>query len=520
MAPEPSPAREARVLLAAPTRRDGEVTCALLATVGIACEAFAELPALASAIEAGVGAVLLTDVALVTPGIEQVFTAIARQPGWSDVPVILLMPDRQPSPAMGKALDAFTNLTLLDRPVSTRSLASGVNAALRARMRQYDIRDQMAELRLASRALRDADRRKDEFLATLAHELRNPLAPIRTGLDVLARIPGDGPQAIGVRTMMQRQLTLLVKLIDDLLDVSRIATGKVMLQREIVDLRRVVESALEGSEPLLSAAGHRVSVQLPPEPVGALGDPLRLAQVLGNLVNNATKYTPPGGLIEVTLSVEGEDAVVRVRDNGVGIPAHMLEHVFDMFAQVDNTRDQSQGGLGIGLSLVRRLMDLHGGSVKAESAGPNQGSTFTLRLRSVSLPAAGAPQAEAPAGPVRARPRVLVIDDNVDAADSLAIALRLDGYETRVEYSGEEALRAATEFAPTAIVCDIGLPEMDGHEIARRLRADPGHADTVLVAVTGLGSEEDKRRTQVAGFDFHLVKPVAFAAVQDILSRI
>ena len=520
MVAEPRSSLQERVLLAAPTRRDAEVTCHLLSTAGIGCDAVVELSELADGVEAGVGALLLTDVALVSPGIEQVFTAIARQPGWSDVPVILLMPDRQQSVAMSRALDAFTNMTLLDRPVSTRSLISAVMAALRARARQFQIRDQMAELRLAGRALRDADRRKDEFLATLAHELRNPLAPIRTGLDVLARVPGDAPQAIGVRTMMQRQLTLLVKLIDDLLDVSRIATGKVMLQREIVDLRSVIESALEGSEPLLSAAGHRVTVQLPPGPVGTVGDPLRLAQVVGNLVNNAAKYTPGGGNIEVTLSVEGDDAVVRVRDNGVGIPAHMLEHVFDMFAQVDNTRDQSQGGLGIGLSLVRRLMDLHGGSVTAESPGRNQGSTFTLRLRSVAMPPAGEVATETAEHPARARPRVLVVDDNTDAADSLALALRLDGYDTRVEYSGEEALRAASEFAPTAIVCDIGLPEMDGHEIARRLRADPGRAGTVLVAVTGLGSEEDKRRTQVAGFDFHLVKPVALASVQDILSRL
>jgi signal transduction histidine kinase len=381
MTPEHDPALEERVLVSTPTRRDADVTCALLARSGIACEAFTGLGALAGAIHAGVGVVVLTDAALVGDDIERVFAALAGQPAWSDVPVILLTPDRRHSAATTRALDAFTNVTLLDRPVSTRSMLSAVLAALRARRRQYQIRDQMRDLRAAEHALREADRRKDEFLATLAHELRNPLAPIRTGLDVLARIPGDGAQAERVRAMMQRQLTQLVKLIDELLDVSRIATGKVVLRREPVDLRSVIESAIEGSQPLVAEAGHHLEVIVPPDPVVAFGDPTRLSQVVGNLVNNAAKYTPPGGRIEVSLALEGDEAVIRVSDNGVGIPADMLVEVFDMFAQVDQTIGQSHGGLGIGLSLVRRLVALHGGSVAAASAGRHQGSTFTVRLQ-------------------------------------------------------------------------------------------------------------------------------------------
>jgi signal transduction histidine kinase len=381
MAAEGDPRLESRVLVSAPTRRDADVTCLLLEKARLACEAFTRPGALAEAARAGVGAIVLTDAALVDPGVDDVFAVLANQLEWSDVPVILLTPDREHSAATLRALDVLTNVTLLDRPVSTRSMLSAVQAALRARRRQYQIRDQMADLRRVQHALREADRRKDEFLATLAHELRNPLAPIRTGLDVLSAIPGDGAQAERVRAMMQRQLTHLVKLIDDLLDVSRIATGKVVLQREVVDLREVIESAVEGSQPMIASAGHRLEVRVPEAPVTVFGDPLRLAQVVGNLLNNAAKYTPPGGRIEVSLARDGEEAVVRVADNGVGIPADMLLHVFDMFAQVDDTIGQSHGGLGIGLSLVRRLMALHGGSVSAASPGRGQGSAFTLRLR-------------------------------------------------------------------------------------------------------------------------------------------
>jgi signal transduction histidine kinase len=520
MHPDDGPALDMRVLLVAPTRRDAEVTCAMLEKAGIAGEVFNDVPRLAEAVASGVGAIMLTDAALAAPGMGELFAALDEQPPWSDVPVILLTPDRQHSRATAHALEAFTNVTLVERPASARSMLSAVMAALRARRRQYEMRDQMAELRLAEQALREADQRKDEFLATLAHELRNPLAPIRTGLELLERVPGDGPQAVRVRAMMQRQVNLLIKLIDDLLDVSRIATGKVMLHREVVDLRGVVEAALEGSEPMIGAGGHRLHVHLPAAPVGVMADPMRMAQVIGNLVNNAAKYTARGGEIAVSLAVEGDEAVVRVSDNGVGIPADMLEQVFHMFAQVDRTLDQSQGGLGIGLSLARRLVALHGGSVVAESAGRGQGSTFTVRLPVIPIGDRAVEPPKAGAARVRSHPRVLVVDDNVDAADTLAVVLGLEGCETRVEYGALDALRTAGEFRPRAVVCDIGLPGLDGCEIARRLRADPVHAGTLLVALTGLGSEEDKRRTREAGFDLHLVKPVDLAAVQDMLARL
>jgi signal transduction histidine kinase/ActR/RegA family two-component response regulator len=520
MAPDSKPERNVRVLIAAPTRRDGEVTCALLDQAGVYCEAFDGLESLAAEIQEGVGALMLTDVALAGPDIAGVLEVLAAQPSWSDVPVILLTPDRRHSPVVERVLSVLTNVTVLDRPVSARSMVSAVLAALRARRRQYQLRDQMMELRHVERALRDADRRKDEFLATLAHELRNPLAPIRTGLSVQSMLPADSPESARVREMMQRQLRLLVKLIDDLLDVSRIATGKVVLQRERVDMRAIIESAIEGSQPAITAGSHTLQLSLPDTQVCVMGDPLRLAQVISNLINNAAKYTPSGGCIAVSLAEEAGEAVVRVSDDGVGIPPEMLEHVFDMFTQVDRTLERAQGGLGIGLSLVRRLMDLHGGSVSACSAGSDQGSTFTLRLPAVDKAAVATPRRHASANVGSRDVRVLVVDDNVDAADSLAIMLRLDGYEARVEYSGEDALRTAEDFDPDVVVCDIGLPLMDGHEIAKRLRADPRRASTVLVAVTGWGSEEDKQRTQRAGFDFHLVKPVGLDSVQEILGRL
>ena len=520
MAPDPKPERNVRVLVAAPTRRDGQVTCALLDQAGVFCETIDTLEQLAVEIRDGIGALMLTDVALAAPGITEVLDALAAQPPWSDVPVILLAPDRRHSPAVERVLSVLTNVTLIDRPVSARSMVSAVLAALRARRRQYQLRDQMMELRQVERALRDADRRKDEFLATLAHELRNPLAPLRTGLSLQSMLPPGSPEAVRVREMMERQLLLLIKLIDDLLDVSRIATDKVVLQRERVDLRAVIASAIEGSQPTITAGGHNLQVCVPDTEVCVMGDPLRLAQVISNLINNAAKYTPSGGRIRITLATEDGEAVVRVIDDGMGIPPEMLDHVFEMFAQVDRTLERAQGGLGIGLSLVRQLAQLHGGSISASSPGNDQGSTFTLRLPAISLPATASPAKEVV---VRSHPRnvrVLVVDDNTDAADSLAIMLRLDGYDTRVEYSGEDALRTAEDFDPEVVVCDIGLPAMDGHEIAKRLRADPRRSGTVLVAVTGWGSEEDKQRTQRAGFNFHLIKPVALDSVQEILGRL
>jgi CheY-like chemotaxis protein/two-component sensor histidine kinase len=296
----------------------------------------------------------------------------------------------------------------------------------------------------------------------------------------------------------------------------------VLLQRERVDLRSVLDSALEASRPQVDASNHDMRVSCSAAPIWVVGDPSRLAQVISNLINNAAKYTPARGRIDVALEEADQQAIVRVTDNGAGIPVDMLDRVFDMFTQVNRTLDRAQGGLGIGLSLVRRLVDLHGGSVSAASPGLDKGSTFTIRLPMVEaepmIDAAG-PQPPDRA-PVRRRMRVLVVDDNVDAADALAIQLETGGHEIRTASGGAAALHAADEFDPEVVLCDIGMPGIDGHAVAMRLRADRRHASTVLVALTGWGSEEDRRRTRRTGFDFHLVKPVSAEAVDEILSRI
>jgi signal transduction histidine kinase len=358
--------------------------------------------------------------------------------------------------------------------------------------------------RAQARLLEEQDRRKDEFLATLAHELRNPLAPIRTGLHFL-RMGGAGDQAARTHEMMERQLRHLVRLVDDLLDISRITLGKVELKKERVDFRTVLGSALESTRPLIEASRHELTVRLPPVPLPLDADPTRLAQIFANLVNNAAKYTPSGGRIQLSAEVEASNLAVRVSDTGIGIPAEMLSRVFDMFTQVGRSIDHSQGGLGVGLTLVRRLLELHGGTVDAESAGDNQGSTFIVKLPL----AARAEALDVPAPPVASRHarRILVVDDNADAAQSLSMLLELEGHATRVANDGACALRAAAGFLPDTVFLDIGMPGMNGYEVARHLR-DAYGPSLRIIALTGWGAEEDRRRAHAAGFDHHLVKPV------------
>lgn len=375
------------------------------------------------------------------------------------------------------------------------------------------------QIRLAdlNQRLREDDRRKDEFLATLAHELRNPLAPIRTGLHIL-RTGGTSEQNTRVREMMERQLVHLVRMVDDLLDISRVTLGKVTLKRERVDFRTVLHSALETTRPLIEAGAHELAVRLPQDPFPLDVDPTRLAQILANLLNNAAKYTPRGGRIQLSAAAEQDQLVVRVTDTGVGIPADMLPRVFDLFTQVGRSIEHSQGGLGLGLTLVRRLVEMHGGSIDAQSPGVGLGSTFTLRLPlAPSSPesASDADDGKADSAPIL---RILVVDDNEDAAESLAMLLSLSGHQMRIAHSGEAALIAVREFEPDVAFIDIGLPGLNGYEVARRLRADPDTRTTLrLIALTGWGTDEDRKRAYAAGFDFHLVKPADLDGITAIL---
>jgi PAS domain S-box-containing protein len=371
----------------------------------------------------------------------------------------------------------------------------------------------------AEAELRQADRRKDEFLAMLAHELRNPLAPIRNAAQVIRLLATPAPDVRRATEMVERQVQHMTRLVDDLLDVSRITRGKITLQKEPVELAALVTRAVETARPLIEARRHELTVALPAEPVSLDADPTRLAQVIANLLTNAAKYTEEGGHVGLTARREGGMAVVRVRDDGVGIPREMLASVFTLFTQVDRTLARSEGGLGIGLTLVKSLTEMHGGTVEAHSEGPGKGSEFIVRLPVAPTPTsldAGKPEA---AAPLRSPPRrILVVDDNVDAAESLAMLLRLGRHEVRTAHDGPTALGVAGEFRPEVVLLDLGLPQMDGFEVARRLRGQAEMRATLLVALTGYGQEEDRRKSREAGFDWHMVKPLDRDALMKLLA--
>ena len=353
--------------------------------------------------------------------------------------------------------------------------------------------------------LKEADRRKDDFLATLAHELRNPLAPIRTGIQILG-LTGAGGDAPVVLPMMERQLRHLTRLLDDLLDVSRITRGKVSLHLERTDLRDAVAAAVEAGRPLIEQMEHALEVSLPEEPLLIHADPVRVTQIVSNLLNNAARYTPQGGKVRLHVVKRGDEVEVSVSDNGIGIPPGQLESIFEMFAQVHAHDAPSAGGLGIGLSLVKGLVALHGGTIEARSAGPGRGSEFCVRLPTrVARATSGVTrEAEEP----RVLRKVLVVDDNRDAASSLAKLLELMGHEVRVAFQGARGLDIAAEFRPDIVLLDLGMPDMDGFEVCRRLRAADWGREMRIVAVTGWGQSEDRRKSAAAGFDLHLVKPV------------
>jgi len=367
--------------------------------------------------------------------------------------------------------------------------------------------------------LQEADSRKDEFLAMLAHELRNPLAPIRNAVQIFRGKSPPVPELQWATEVIDRQVQQMTRLVDDLLDVSRITRGKIELRRERVELATVVHSAVEASRPLIEKWGHELTVTVSPQPIPVAADPTRLAQVLLNLLNNAAKYMEQGGRIWLTAERQGDEALIRVKDTGIGIPAAMLTRIFDMFTQVDYSLERSEGGLGIGLTLVQRLVEMHGGAVEAKSDGLGRGSEFVVRLPvAVEVEgkhgAAGGETISVPA----AR-RILVVDDNRDAADSLGMLLRMIGNEIHTAYDGLEAVEAAAAFQPDVVILDIGLPRLNGYESARRIRQQEGGADRVLIALTGWGQEEDRLRSQEAGFDHHVTKPVEFSTLKKLLAE-
>lgn len=368
--------------------------------------------------------------------------------------------------------------------------------------------------------LEAAHRRKDDFLAILAHELRNPLAPIRNALHLLGMPAVSGEVAAEARAMIDRQVENLTRLVDELLDVSRISTGKIQLRKTQLDLASVLQRAAQASRPLMDARQHILSVESPSEPLWVEGDSTRLEQILVNLLNNAAKYTELGGQVWLTARRQDRDVLISIRDSGIGIEPELLPRVFDLFTQADHSLHRTQGGLGIGLTLVRSLVELHGGKITAHSDGLGKGSEFTVRLPLVRKPCVTDKQTDTTVPGQKGRGlRAILVDDNVDAGESLGQLLRLYGHEVLVSYSGAIALESFPKFQPDVVLLDIGLPDIDGYQVAQRIRDLPGGGKVKLIAVTGYGHEEHRRRAAAAGFDHHLVKPVNPVELQDLLSN-
>jgi signal transduction histidine kinase len=425
--------------------------------------------------------------------------------------------------------------------IVNRSLQNA-NSELEAANRT--LQREIAERSRAEQALKEADRHKDEFLAMLAHELRNPLAPIHNAVELMRMKPLADPQLNWARDVIARQLTSLTRLVDDLLDVSRITRGKINLTREVVEFEGIISRAVETVHPLLNEHRHELTLELPEPGVKVFGDQTRLTQVIANVLGNAAKYTDAGGRISLTATVKQTDVEIRIRDNGIGIRPDLLPYIFELFTQLDRTDGRTQGGLGIGLALVRQLVQMHGGSVSAASEGPGKGSEFVIRLpilrgdansasasagagagAGVSVPAGSDAMAStvAPlvaAGTARMIRRILIADDNNDALESLATLLQLNGHEVYTATNGGTALQCAERHRPEVCLLDIGMPMLDGYEVAKRIRAQPWGQRITLVALTGWGQDSDRRRSREAGFDSHLVKPLDLETLTDLLARL
>jgi len=415
---------------------------------------------------------------------------------------------------------ALGGVDYITKPFQVEELHARVETHVKLRRLQIELEETNA--RLAK-----GDRRKNEFLAMLAHELRNPLAPIRNALQIMrltASQERQRPEDEAVQSasaMMERQVGQMVRLVDDLLDVSRISRGTIELRRGRIELASAVHHAVEAIRPQCQSMDHALTVTLPPKPIFLNADPTRLAQVVGNLLNNACKFTDKGGQIWLTVEREGKQAVIRVRDNGIGITTDQLPRIFEMFVQIDTSLERSVGGLGIGLTLVKNLVEMHDGTVEVHSAGVGQGSEFVVRLPIVvEPPKPPAPKPTVSEPPPTTARRILVVDDNRDSAMSLAMVLKLTGHETHTAYDGLEAVEAAATFRPDVVLLDIGLPKLNGYDACRKIREQPWGKGMVLIALTGWGQDEDRRKSQEAGFDAHLVKPVDHAALTKLLAEL
>jgi signal transduction histidine kinase/CheY-like chemotaxis protein len=498
---------EYRILIHAPLGKDARLIAELFGRAGIDCGVCTQLGQLVEELGRGVGALLVGDEAITPEFLRAVGYFIDHQQGWSDLPVLIMSRRELASPGLQHRYLELGNVSLLERPAQGVTLVSAAQSALRARRRQY--------------AMREVDQRKDEFLAMLGHELRNPLAPIRAASDLL-RLPSLDPERIRQTSeIISRQVKHMTGLIDDLLDLSRVSRGLVTLDETLLDARQIVTSAVEQVRPLVDARRHRVTIQMPHDAAFVHGDQKRLVQIVANVLNNAAKYTPEGGEIVVAMHADDDSVAYTVSDNGIGMAPHMIGQVFDMFAQAERSSDRSQGGLGIGLALVKNLVLLHGGRVAVASGGIGKGSRFTVTLPRVAACGDGATATQHAAAAAAADAhglRLLVVDDNDDAGQMLGLYLEAAGYRVTVVQSARAALECAGAEPPDACLLDIGLPDMDGNELAQRLRQLPRMASTTLIAITGYGQEADRARTAAAGFGHHFVKPVDMEALLGVLS--
>lgn len=510
---------DTRALVLAPTVKDFELLKSIFFQNGLEAMACLSLEIMCAELSAnGAGVLILSEEALLQG--EALVSWLGEQPPWSDLPVLILARPGVDSNELSANTRLLGNVTLLERPMRVATIVSAVQSALRARARQYQMRELLADNARSEAALRANDKRKDEFLAILAHELRNPMAPISNGIQILNLVLDENPQTAAIGQMMQRQIGNMKRLVDDLLEVSRVTRGNLELRLEEVELSAVINTAIESSQPLLAASQHSLNLSLPQYPVYLHADAVRLAQVISNLLNNAAKYTPPQGDITLSAHQKGSEIFISVADNGVGIPPELQPKIFDMFMQIDRHRNSAQGGLGIGLTLVKSLTELHGGSVEVFSEGAGKGSQLTVRLP-YSETFTSKTFSQVDTARDLSDLNLLVVDDNSDAADSLAMLLREFKASVRIAYGGSAALEVIKNVNIDAAILDVGMPDMNGLDLARQIRinnrAEDERKEVLLIALTGWGQEQDIINTHGAGFNHHLTKPVDLNKLIELL---